>query len=66
MLDRELPLTALGNWRATIGMVPEFSGKPRGMNLHHVLLRLISFSDWFDKRFGWFFTNGMKSHRLQP
>lgn len=21
------------------------------------------FANWFDKRFGWFFTNGMKGHR---
>lgn len=32
--------------------------------LHQILGLLIGFSAWFDKRFGWFFTNGMKSHRL--
>lgn len=25
--------------------------------------RLARFEQWFDKRFGWFFTNGMKERR---
>jgi hypothetical protein len=28
--------------------------------LQHVLDRLDRFEQWFAKRFGWFFTNGMK------
>lgn len=27
---------------------------------HSILLRLATFEEWFDQRFGWFFTNGMK------
>ncbi len=30
---------------------------------HSVLRGLGRFQAWFDHRFGWFFTNGMKEHR---
>lgn len=30
--------------------------------IHNLRRRLITFEEWFDLRFGWFFTNGMK-HR---
>lgn len=31
------------------------------MRAVHTFFRgMIRFSDWFDDRFGWFFTNGMK------
>ncbi len=34
--------------------------------LAHSLLRGFDrFSHWFDARFGWFFTNGMKDQRAQ-
>ena len=28
--------------------------------IHILRRRLITFEEWFDLRFGWFFTNGMK------
>ena len=28
---------------------------------HQLLVRLVRFQNWFDQRFGWFFTNGMKT-----
>ena len=28
--------------------------------IHNLRRRLITFEEWFDLRFGWFFTNGMK------
>lgn len=31
--------------------------------LHFLLQRFDRFQAWFDQRFGWFFTNGMKSQR---
>ena len=31
--------------------------------IHAIQLRLGRFERWFDKRFGWFFTNGMKGRR---
>lgn len=27
---------------------------------HNLRYRLVTFEEWFDLRFGWFFTNGMK------
>ncbi len=30
--------------------------------IHNLRRRLTTFEEWFDLRFGWFFTNGMK-HR---
>ena len=48
---------------ATIGMALEFNGS----NLHAMNSSTTTFSDrlsrmehWFDRHFGWFFTNGMK------
>jgi hypothetical protein len=32
-------------------------------SLHSLLRRLDAFERWFDQRFGWFFTNGMKPPR---
>lgn len=31
--------------------------------MHNVARSVERFSRWFDRRFGWFFTNGMKEHR---
>jgi hypothetical protein len=33
--------------------------------LHYMLDRLERFERWFDRRFGWFFTNGMKARTGQ-
>jgi hypothetical protein len=30
---------------------------------NQLLHSLSRFEEWFDTRFGWFFTNGMKEHR---
>ncbi len=30
---------------------------------HTLLCQLEAFERWFDKHFGWFFTNGMKEYR---
>jgi hypothetical protein len=32
--------------------------------LHHVLVHTHRFARWFDARFGWFFTNGMKERQV--
>lgn len=34
--------------------------------LHLLIQRFGRFQCWFDKRFGWFFTNGMKADRRGP
>ena len=34
--------------------------------LHTIRLKLARVERWFDKRFGWFFTNGMKGRRSPP
>lgn len=31
--------------------------------IHHMLSTFLRFQNWFDARFGWFFTNGMKERR---
>lgn len=31
--------------------------------IHHMLSTFQRFQNWFDARFGWFFTNGMKERR---
>lgn len=31
--------------------------------LHAILNALGRFQNWFDRRYGWFFTNGMKEYR---
>jgi len=33
--------------------------------LHFLFDRFDRFQSWFDQRFGWFFTNGMKQRRPQ-
>ncbi|MDQ3099826.1 MAG: hypothetical protein M3R08_00445 [Bacteroidota bacterium] len=40
----------------------------KAMSLINVIfLRLERFEQWFDSRFGWFFTNGMKEqHQADP
>jgi hypothetical protein len=38
-----------------------FACKPNAMSAHRLLRALDRFSQWFDRRFGWFFTNGMKA-----
>ena len=52
-----------------IGMVLELYG-PKDLHtmatiLHLLLTALGRFERWFDGRFGWFFTNGMKEHHQQ-
>lgn len=32
-------------------------------SLHYLLRTLDGFERWFDQRFGWFFTNGMKRRK---
>ncbi len=34
----------------------------RGMYMD-LLRRMMEFEQWFDQRFGWFFTNGMKARQ---
>lgn len=31
--------------------------------IHRLLSMFLRFQNWFDARFGWFFTNGMKERR---
>lgn len=31
-----------------------------------IITRLHQFESWFNQKFGWFFTNGMKSAENQP
>ncbi len=33
--------------------------------LHHLFERIDRFERWFDRHFGWFFTNGMKGRPSQ-
>ncbi|WKZ65846.1 MAG: hypothetical protein QY325_13880 [Flavobacteriales bacterium] len=33
---------------------------------HRLLLGFERFAAWFDHRFGWFFTNGMKQRHSSP
>jgi hypothetical protein len=59
-------LAILHNQHATIGARFVLMGKPAAML---PLLKRVSrasgrFAIWFDSRFGWFFTNGMK-HRQE-
>lgn len=37
-------------------------GMMRGMYMD-LLRRMMEFEQWFDQRFGWFFTNGMKARQ---
>lgn len=32
--------------------------------MRHILHHLCHFEAWFNRRFGWFFTNGMKNRTL--
>jgi hypothetical protein len=53
------------NDRHAIGVLPL---KPAAMvtAFHRLLLGFERFAAWFDHRFGWFFTNGMKQRHSSP